>query len=387
MNVKKRKSNTFTVALRERNPNAPLAAPAPNPNGRRRHIPAPLVIPGDQADYGAYDFEDDENTEQSLSNASVTSPSTETSSTTPKLTKADARAAKRAAKSAKSQRKSSKNQTKLAHVVHVKAAAVDNTAIILHGPSFIHTTSKTGQGDRRARHPLASDKSVEDVMERNRRYVASIHEHKRALLREIGGKKKQERRRQVKKQQTQQKDYKMSRSRRSIVTADDEDDELKAAEEEESRFVDAIIGKLGITPPSTPTSMPTTPKRLSTSSASGGSSSHGHSKQALLAQLRVAIAEDLQKHENEQRHTLIRAGGFWRYVGRQVFDRMCEVGEKIDWRTGEIKKGDVDEAEEEEKAEDLVEDEPVAAAAADDADEQDNDDNVPNLWANRRDDR
>ena len=56
----------------------------------------------------------------------------------------------------------------------------------------------------------------------------------------------------------------------------------------------------------------------------------------MLAQLRVAIGEDLKKHENEQRMTCIRAGGFWRYVGKGVFERMMRVGERIDWRTGVI---------------------------------------------------
>jgi hypothetical protein len=32
---------------------------------------------------------------------------------------------------------------------------------------------------------------------------------------------------------------------------------------------------------------------------------------SVMAKLRTAIREDIEKHENEQRQTCIRAGGFW----------------------------------------------------------------------------
>lgn len=35
-------------------------------------------------------------------------------------------------------------------------------------------------------------------------------------------------------------------------------------------------------------------------------------------------------------------GGFWRYVGRPVFDRMTEVARSIDWGTGRIIKQGAD---------------------------------------------
>lgn len=326
-------------------PPAPAEADA---NGcRRRHAaPAPLIIPADQAHYNDHDSE--ENKEDSPSSNSATTPSTTSSTTTPRLTKADARAAKRAAKSAKSQRKSLKNQTKLAYTVSVKATDVEHIATTLHGSSFISdpTSNDASAADAKegARHPLASDKTIEDVIERNRRYCSNIQEHKAYLLREVGGQRKKERRERVKKQQAQQKYYRMGRARK--FTQEDADDGELRKDEEDGLVVDAILSKLGITPTSSSSATttadghPTTPnKRHSAFSASGSSNSHAHSKHTLIAQLRMAVAEDLQKHENEQRHTLIRAGGFWRYVGRQVFERMCEIGERIDWRTGMIKKG------------------------------------------------
>ena len=331
----------FNRALRERDPNTPppdaVAAPA-DANGRRRHAaPAPLVIPDDEADHQS----ETENDEHSPSTASVTTPSTASSTTMPKMTKADARAAKRAAKSAKSQRKSLKNQTRHADAVSVKASDVEHVAAILHGPSFNATAvDGTADPEEGARHPLASDKTIEDVIERNRRYVSNIHKHRAALLREIGGRKKMERRERVKKQQAQQQDYTLGRVRRGHH--EEVEDPAQAAEEEEGMLIDAILLKLGITIATSLTSTAdthsTTPNKRHSSSASASSAS-GQNKHALLANLRIAIAEDLQKHENEQRHTLIRAGGFWRYVGRQVFERMCVIGERIDWRTGMIKKG------------------------------------------------
>ena len=355
----------------------PPPAEASANDRRRRAAPAPLFIPDDQTHSNDHESEE-ENKAGSPSSNSATTPSTTSSTTTPRLTKADARAAKRAARSAKSQRKSLKNQTKLAYTVSVKATDVEHIAITLHGSSFTADPSSNdasaADAKEGARHPLASDKTIEDVIERNRRYCSSIQAHKAYLLREVGGQRKKERRERVKKQQAKQKDYRMGRARNFVQ--EDADDADGRKEEEDGLVVDAILTKLGITSTSSSSSsttiadgyLTTTPnKRHSTSSASGSLSSHGHSKHALIAQLRVAIAEDLQKHENEQRHTLIRAGGFWRYVGRQVFERMCEIGERIDWRTGMIKKGQ-DESANGGHAEEAAD---KAAATGGDGDDQD----------------
>ncbi len=353
---KNKKDFKFSLPLRERDPNTAPPTAAVHANGNRRHAaPGPIIIPDDHAHTNEHES-GDENDEHSPSSATTTTPSTTSSTTTPRLTKADTRAAKRAAKSAKSQRKSLKNQTKLACTVSVKASDVEHIASVLHGSTFSidSTSNNAADAEEGARHPLASDKNIEDVIERNRRYLGHIREHRAYLLREVGGQRKKECRERVKKQQAQQKDYRMGRARRGFHE-DEEDEESKVAEEEE-QVVDAILTKLGITitanslAASSADRHPTTPnKRHSVSSTSGTSSSHTHTKQTVIAQLRTAIAEDLQKHENEQRHTLIRAGGFWRYVGRQVFERMCVIGEKIDWRTGMIKK-----AAEEGKSEDVV---------------------------------
>lgn len=250
----------------------------------------------------------------SVSNASVVTK-------TPKLSKSDVRAAKREAKSAKSKRKSLKNQTK--HIVTVKASDVEHVNLILHGDQ--NSTES---------HPLASDKCIEDVMNRNRKYVSYIAEHKALLLKEVGKTRKAE-------QEARWRKARKRKDRSSVSHSDEHQHKagILVMDEEEEALVNAVLIKFAV--PVEPTTdgngspaTPITPKRAS----SGSSRASSQEKAMVLAQLRVAIAEDLQKHENEQRQTCIRAGGFWRYVGRQVFERMMEISERIDWKTGAVKK-------------------------------------------------
>lgn len=252
--------------------------------------------------------------------ASVSAPSTTSSGNKPlKPTKAELRTAKREAKDAKSRRKSLKNQSK--HIgIALRAVDIESVATILHGEQ---NTDES--------HPLASDKCIEDVMERNRRYVTSINEHKALLLKEVG------RTRRVEQERTRK--ARKRKERGSISDGSGQAGHLGAdgivMDEEQEALVNAVLIRLDIALDAvgdgnaTLALPPGTPKRVS-----GGRSSQ--EKSIVLAQLRVAIAEDLLKHENEQRQTCIRAGGFWRYVGRPVFVRMMDVTERIDWKTGTL---------------------------------------------------
>jgi len=56
---------------------------------------------------------------------------------------------------------------------------------------------------------------------------------------------------------------------------------------------------------------------------------------AIAAKLRAAIKTDLEKHENEVHARYVRAGGFWRYVGKTVFERMTEIAAELDVGSGE----------------------------------------------------
>lgn len=293
---------------------------------------APNVTPLPIANVPHHEQENDLEVPEIADNASIIAPSTTSSgatsngSKTPKPSKADIRATKREARDAKSRRKSMKNQNKYTGLV-IKAQDIEQVAKILHGET---NTDES--------HPLASDKCIEDVMERNRRYVTSINEHKAMLLKEIG----RSRRVEQEKERDRARKARKRKERDSISHGSGQgvSDSLVMDEEQEA-LVNAVLIRMGLpeaitgdgaaggTTPATPF----TPKRVS--SAAGKSSQE---KFMVLAQLRVAIAEDLVKHENEQRQTCVRAGGFWRYVGKPVFDRMMDIAERIDWKTGMLTK-------------------------------------------------
>lgn len=304
--MKNKKGNQESSVLRERDANAAMRA--------RNNVPQGLH----------YDDHADDESEH-VDNSSVSNASTNTAATkSSKPSKADIRAAKREAKSAKSQRKSLKNQTK--HVVTIKAADVERVAVTLHGEQNLDDS-----------HPLASDKSIEDVMNRNRKYVKYIAEHKAMLLKEVASTRRAET--EAKARKARKRKDRESVSFASGDPGNQHKPRTVSMDEEEEALVNAVLLNFGIAvEPTLDGSMtPATPMTPKRSSSSKGTSQE---KAMVLAQLRVAIAEDLQKHENEQRQTCIRAGGFWRYVGQPVFKRMMEITETIDWRTGAMKKHD-----------------------------------------------
>ncbi|KAL8669097.1 MAG: hypothetical protein Q9168_006299 [Polycauliona sp. 1 TL-2023] len=56
---------------------------------------------------------------------------------------------------------------------------------------------------------------------------------------------------------------------------------------------------------------------------------------ALLKQLRGVIRDDLDKVENENRDTMMRMAGYWRYVNRKTFNFMVRNQQIWDWTTGQ----------------------------------------------------
>ena len=215
--------------------------------------------------------------------------------------KAEQRAYKKAMKHEKSLKKSAKNSER--HILSIRQSDIDSVTTALHGN---HTDTSTGTG-----HPLATDQDLSDVIERNRRFVANIQEHKVYLRRSV---------RSARRATNSQR-----KSRKRGKTADVDEASL---EDEAEDVVKGVLLELGIDMSATASKRPdrrdsfcvTPPARIA----------------AVVQKLRTAIHEDLEKHENEQISTCIRAGGFWRYVGRPVFDRMTEVARCIDWRTGRI---------------------------------------------------
>lgn len=217
----------------------------------------------------------------------------------PKLTKAEVRAQKKAVKAAKSQSKAAKNQKK--HTINVRSEDVALIARILHGDSL------SGTADT---HPLASDKEIDDVIRRNLGYVSSIEAHKKQLLSSIAQKRRTD------------------QERRRTGLADESDDEMEGV-------LAAILAKLGVDA-----------AHIGTAVAGSGAGGKKENRRAhrsgeetaqpltIVASMKALIKDDLERFINEQKETCVRAGAFWRYAGKPIFDRMTRIAMEVDWKTG-----------------------------------------------------
>ncbi|KAI4222949.1 MAG: hypothetical protein L6R36_005781 [Xanthoria steineri] len=67
---------------------------------------------------------------------------------------------------------------------------------------------------------------------------------------------------------------------------------------------------------------------------------------ALLKHLRSSIRDDINKVENENRDTMMRMAGYWRYVNRKTYNFMVRNNQIWDWATGQ-KLEEIEEEEEE----------------------------------------
>ncbi|KAK5078108.1 hypothetical protein LTR64_003487 [Lithohypha guttulata] len=296
-----------------------------------------LELDQDEGYAGQRIREDQENIEHEddITSLSSYAPSSADTLATPtkKLSKAEARAQKKAKKSAKSQNKALRNQSR--NLASVTLADVENVAKVLHGDDHDAITSGSA-------HPLATDRTIEDVINRNLAFVKNIQAHKQYLFRSVAaGRKENKERKRLKKR------------------ADSGETTEETVEMEE--VVTAIMIKLGIAASvaassisgSSPT-LSSTPNRSTTgvisasrkransslnisSSPMSNKNSPGASKTILVivVKLRQAIKSDLEKHENEVHARYVRAGGFWRYVGKTVFERMTDVAKELDVSTGE----------------------------------------------------
>ena len=75
---------------------------------------------------------------------------------------------------------------------------------------------------------------------------------------------------------------------------------------------------------------------------------HPHKdRKVQLALLRSHIATDLECVDNEDRETMMRMAGYWRYVNRRTYNAMVLNNQLWDWETGakleEIEEGEVDD--------------------------------------------
>ncbi|KAA6409338.1 MAG: hypothetical protein FRX48_06891 [Lasallia pustulata] len=88
--------------------------------------------------------------------------------------------------------------------------------------------------------------------------------------------------------------------------------------------------------------------RLNVDVVAGGPSSR--ERKTLLSKLCYAIHNDLLIQENEDRDTMMRMAGYWRYVNKRTYNAMVRNNQLWDWATG-AELEEVDEEEEEEDAE------------------------------------
>ncbi|KIW86194.1 hypothetical protein Z517_01589 [Fonsecaea pedrosoi CBS 271.37] len=304
-------------------------------------------------DVGNDDFEVGEETDQDDEAETVTDTTTSTADENDqqhmpptKLTKAEARALKKAAKTAKSQSKAAKNQQK--HVIGVRTADVSFVAEVLHG----NNAGARPGAQPRATHPLASDKTIEEVIARNMGFMSSIQEHKKALLSSIAQRRKSERERR--KSSIAGISYhgaggKKRRFSEGLHDCDAEDDEMED-------LLVAVLVKLGVdggharsTGCTANTAVATTNGVGVKKNGVGGGinkapASSPQQTSSIVAALKALVKDDLERFENEQRETCVRAGGFWRYVGRPVFERMTKIAREVDWKTG-VKLKDINNKE------------------------------------------
>ena len=203
---------------------------------------------------------------------SSTSTSKENSHDTP--SKAEKRASKKAVKYDRSLKKSTRNSER--HIVSIRQSDIEKVTKALHGES---EDTSTGSG-----HPLATDQDLKEVIERNRRFVANISEHKVYLRKSAAA---------ARKATNGQRKKHLGKTIEADPTADENVEEI----------VNGVllqlgidsIGTLGKRPDKLDSFCSTPPAKMA----------------SVMSKLRTAIREDIEKHENEQRQTCIRAGGFW----------------------------------------------------------------------------
>ncbi|KIW90794.1 uncharacterized protein Z519_08577 [Cladophialophora bantiana CBS 173.52] len=254
----------------------------------------------------------------------------------PKPTKAETRALKKAAKVAKSQLKASKNQQK--HIINVRTADVSFVAEVLHGDN-----ANTG-GQSGATHPLASDRTIEEVIARNMGFMSSIEAHKKTLLSSIAQRRKSERERRKSAVGCTGGSGKKRRFSEGVHDGDADDDEMED-------LLVAVLVKLGVDVGHARSGGCPTGAAVAFVGGVGGrksgvgarvkktaASSSPQQIPAIIVALKALVKDDLERFENEQRETCVRAGGFWRYVGRPVFERMTKIATEVDWKTGMILK-------------------------------------------------
>ena len=205
---------------------------------------------------------------------------------------------KRRLKAAKQVSKALKNQEKVS--LNVRDEDIAQIARAIHGD----TLDSSAQGS----HPLATDYNIEEVIDRNKGFCSAILSHNQALKRTIRQARRDE------------KGNKLQKGHRKSG-------ELEDTLEDKEDVVTASLIELGISEDN--------PRTGYKQSSSWDARESAKRKKQIAQKLRQLILEDIEKHENQQRETLVRCAGFWRYCDQAIFERMTENARNVNWSTGE----------------------------------------------------
>ena len=219
---------------------------------------------------------------------------------------AEKRALKKEVKFEKSISKAFKNQRK--YVVTVRREDIERVARAIHGEDY-GASPPLG-------YPLATDKTIEEVIERNLGFASAQQAHTTFLLKSFARERNS-----------------ASKNKRHLGPESDAVDTTEV-KEASGDLVEAVLAKLGILLASH-----ALPLRSPMTSNFGTPGSGKRTKTAILQKLQAEIAEDIENHESELKHTHQGAAGFGRYANHEILVRLTDLASQVDWATGEKLKG------------------------------------------------
>lgn len=204
---------------------------------------------------------------------------------------AQKRLEKKAVKEAKALAKAQKNQGRF--TIGPTRSDVAAVAKAIHGPTACMQLAIHTPGE-----------SFESIIDRNIHYVAAVHSSKRIYANdgvEVNGNRNE-----------RQRSLSMS-------------DGMK-------RRIHDILSNLGISGFTTTTPLsPISPNVPSKFFLDGDTR---RKRQAALNRVQTLIKEDIEKSDADERETLMRMAGYWRYVNKGIYNSMLVNHEHWEWATG-----------------------------------------------------
>ena len=219
---------------------------------------------------------------------------------------ADKRKAKREAKRNREIQKAKRSEQK--HAVSCGRNLINEVATAIHGAEQNYEDSDD---------PLTY---LHPLIQRNIGFVANQRDHRKTLLKAAA------RERDLTDKRKLMRRHSVSDEAQSPVNKLPDDDVVVP------QVLDRLRLGIGIAHNTTTSTTPT-PRR------GAGFNTPGHEKRqvaALTDRIAALIAEDVNKHRNEQKETENRAAAFWRYANSEILERIRRARRMYDWRTGAV---------------------------------------------------